>query len=153
MSALFPQLREYVEARCGETESILPKRRTDLDALAAQLRSLLGQGTKLELLFICTHNSRRSHMGQVWAQVAAQHFGIDGVQTWSGGTEVTAFAPGAIAALQRAGLRIDIEKGERHVRAETPSISSRVAKGSSPSAAGPSASRIPRTRSWASWRS
>ena len=59
------------------------------------------------LNFICTHNSRRSHFGQVWAQVGAHHFGIDSlVQTYSGGTEATAFNERAVGALRRAGLDI-----------------------------------------------
>ena len=60
-----------------------------------------------KLTFICTHNSRRSHFGQVWAQVAAHHQGIDSlVTTYSGGTESTAFNDRAVAALRRAGLDI-----------------------------------------------
>jgi arsenate reductase len=47
----------------------------------------------------------------VWAWTAARHFGIAGVATWSGGTEVTSFAPGAVAALVRAGFRIEPESG------------------------------------------
>jgi arsenate reductase (thioredoxin) len=44
----------------------------------------------INLNFICTHNSRRSHLAQIWAQVMAYHFGIDQVTTYSGGTEETA---------------------------------------------------------------
>ena len=61
-----------------------------------------------KLHFICTHNSRRSHLSQVWAQTMAYHFGIS-VETFSGGTEATAFHPNAVAAIERAGF---VVKGE-----------------------------------------
>lgn len=45
-------------------------------------------------------------MGAIWAQAAAWHFGLDGVRTFSGGTEATAFNPRAVAALRDLGVRI-----------------------------------------------
>ena len=63
-----------------------------------------------KLNFICTHNSRRSHLSQVWAQVMAHHHGVP-VETFSGGTEATAFNPNAVAALQRAGFAIKDDGG------------------------------------------
>lgn len=59
-----------------------------------------------KLTFICTHNSRRSHLSQIWAQVAANYFGIDHVETYLGGTEASAFNPRAVSAMQRCGLAI-----------------------------------------------
>lgn len=64
------------------------------------------------LNFICTHNSRRSQMAQVWATAAAAHFGVHGVQSFSGGTKATAFNPRAVAALQRAGFEVDGPGGD-----------------------------------------
>ncbi len=58
----------------------------------------------VSLTFICTHNSRRSHFGQVWAQIAALASGVGNVRCFSGGTEVTACNPRTVAALERAGL-------------------------------------------------
>lgn len=63
-------------------------------------------GKEIHLVYICTHNSRRSHFGQVWAKTAAEYFGIPNVKTYSGGTEATAFNPNAIAALERVGFLI-----------------------------------------------
>jgi len=61
----------------------------------------------LGLNFICTHNSRRSQFSQVWAQVAAYHFNIP-LKSFSGGVEVTACNPRTVAALERAGLKVNI---------------------------------------------
>jgi len=60
----------------------------------------------VRLVFICTHNSRRSHLSQIWAQTAAGRYGVAGVETFSGGTEATAFNPRAVTALRRAGFTI-----------------------------------------------
>lgn len=55
-------------------------------------------------MYICTHNSRRSHFGQIWAQVAANYFEITNVNSFSGGTEATSFNSNAIYALINQGF-------------------------------------------------
>ncbi len=102
-------LASYVDARCKEASRIEAGRKEVLRALADVVASRLRAGGVADLVFICTHNSRRSHFGQVWAAIAADHFGIAGIRTWSGGTEATAFDARAVAALVRAGLRVDVE--------------------------------------------
>lgn len=64
----------------------------------------------VNLNFICTHNSRRSHISQIWAQTAAQYYGINNVRCFSGGTEATAFNPRAVKAMQDAGFDIQVSK-------------------------------------------
>ena len=58
------------------------------------------------VMIICTHNSRRSHLGQIWLQAAAWHCNLAHVETWSGGTEGTAFCPSAVGALRSQGVDI-----------------------------------------------
>lgn len=82
-----------------------PERLTELNALAEWIAEQPAD-TPTELIFICTHNSRRSHMGQIWAQAAAWHHGLDDVRTYSGGTEATAFNPRAVRALRDLGVGI-----------------------------------------------
>lgn len=60
-----------------------------------------------KVIVICTHNSRRSHLGQIWLAVAANYYDLPKIETFSGGTEATAFNPRAVAALQRVGFQID----------------------------------------------
>lgn len=70
----------------------------------------------INLNFICTHNSRRSHLSQVWAQVAAHYFNVKNVYCYSGGTEATAMFPMAAKALELAGLKINnLSKGDNPV--------------------------------------
>jgi arsenate reductase (thioredoxin) len=99
-------IREYVAARAGECDQIPEERRQQLAEIAAYVRQRASSGQPALLTFICTHNSRRSHLAQIWAQVAAGYYGVGGVQTFSGGTEATAFNRRAIGALERAGFSI-----------------------------------------------
>lgn len=61
------------------------------------------------LLVVCTHNSRRSHLGQIWLAVAAIFYKKTSVLSYSGGTEATAFHPNAVKALQSIGFQIEKE--------------------------------------------
>jgi protein-tyrosine-phosphatase len=91
----------------ADLDLIPTERRATLDELATFIAERRRAGEQAELIFICTHNSRRSHMAQLWAQTAAHYFGLDHVATYSGGTEATAFNPRAVAALERAGFAIE----------------------------------------------
>jgi protein-tyrosine-phosphatase len=104
---LLPELASYVTARQGERDEIPLARRAKLRELADFVAGRIGSSVPALLTFICTHNSRRSHMAQIWAQTAAHVNGIAPVHTFSGGTEATAFEPRAVAALRRAGFAIE----------------------------------------------
>ena len=77
-----------------------------LDNLVDYLLHRLLKGEKASILFVCTHNSRRSQFSQVWGQFAADHFDL-AVECFSGGTEVTACNSRTIASLNRSGLVIE----------------------------------------------
>ena len=99
-------LARYIEDRKAEFDVIPADRKAALEELAEFVATARDTGVA-RLNFICTHNSRRSHFGQVWAQVGAHHFGIDSlVETYRGGTEATAFNERAVGALRRAGLDV-----------------------------------------------
>ena len=55
---------------------------------------------------ICTHNSRRSHLAQIWSQVMASEFEIENVYAFSGGTEATAMFPMVTKVLEKTGFHI-----------------------------------------------
>lgn len=98
---------EYLESCSREFDKITDERKVTLQRLAEYIAAKLSLSKPVELTFICTHNSRRSHLSQIWAAVAADYFGLDGVKTYSGGTEATAFNPRAVAALRRCGLVVE----------------------------------------------
>jgi arsenate reductase (thioredoxin) len=105
-SSLYPELLRYLDERVTEFEAIPSNRKAELAQVSDYLRKRLSKSEPAKLTFICTHNSRRSHLSQIWAQVAAEYYGLVGVETFSGGTEATAFNPRAVAAMQRCGLKI-----------------------------------------------
>lgn len=105
-SKFYSNLKHFLIERIGEFSSIDGERKKELERVALFVRTQTEQSKPAKLTFICTHNSRRSHLSQVWAQVAAEYYELKGVETFSGGTEATAFNPRAVAALVRSGLKI-----------------------------------------------
>jgi arsenate reductase len=93
---------ETIKRLVKESEIVSNERKTILRSLAAFARD----NDSPALIFICTHNSRRSHISQIWAQTAAAYFDIPNVRSYSGGTEATAFNPRAVEALRKLGFVI-----------------------------------------------
>ncbi|MBI1316730.1 protein-tyrosine-phosphatase [bacterium] len=103
-----PPLQKYISQRQSEFGLISAERQSELRELAEYISQELRDSKSVQLVFICTHNSRRSHMAQIWAHTAAQVYGTPGrIACYSGGTEATAFNPRAVAALTRSGFLID----------------------------------------------
>lgn len=105
----YPDLGDYVNGVLEDFDDIPAERKETLEELARSVLNDIQENGASKLLFICTHNSRRSHMSQIWASTAAHHYGIKVVATYSGGTEVTAFNPRAVKAMERAGFKITAE--------------------------------------------
>ncbi len=75
--------------------------------LADYIQNKVNANEEIRLNFICTHNSRRSHLSQIWAQTMAFHFGIQNVYCYSGGTEATALFPKVAETLTYQGFQIE----------------------------------------------
>jgi protein-tyrosine-phosphatase len=104
---LFPELETYIAHRLGDSDVDRGHEKL-LERIADHVAAKVGGGQPARLVFICTHNSRRSQFCQFWALAAAHHFSIPGVETFSGGTVSTAFSPRAVAALRRAGFAVEL---------------------------------------------
>ena len=99
-----------------KVESISKERKTVLQPLVDFLNDKSKNGEEIRINFICTHNSRRSHLSQVWAQTMASYFDIKNVFCYSGGTEATALFPIVAETLINSGFEINtISKGENPV--------------------------------------
>lgn len=97
-------------------EMISKDRKTILNPLAAFIQSKHTTGKAIRLNFICTHNSRRSHLSQVWAQTLAHYFAIKNVRCYSGGTEATALFSMAAKTLENSGFEVKpISEGKNTV--------------------------------------
>jgi len=109
-SLFFPELLVYLQGAAAGCAAIPQVRKEELAKVAEYIQQCRRRVEPTRLTFICTHNSRRSQLGQIWAQVAAVYYGHTGIETFSGGTEATAFNPRAVAALRRCGLRIEADQ-------------------------------------------
>ena len=87
-------------------ENINEERRTILQPLIDYIQIKVSNNDEVRLNFICTHNSRRSHLSQVWAQTAASYFNFSNVFCYSGGTEATALFPIVAETLSNSGFKI-----------------------------------------------
>ena len=93
----------------GNTISISNERGQLLDTIAENIAKEYQIEGTVNLNFICTHNSRRSQLGQVWAFYAANYFNLN-INALSGGTEVTAFHRNTVKTLKNVGFKFKIEK-------------------------------------------
>jgi len=91
-----------------EIQSSIPtERKILLESFANYISDKLKSGKDINLIFICTHNSRRSTMSQIWAQTAAKYFNIPNINCFSGGTEATAFNTRAAKTVQSYGFKVE----------------------------------------------
>ena len=101
-------IQTQIEDAIASHEAIPPDRKSMLFDFAKHISSAIRTDGIAKVNFICTHNSRRSHLSHIWAHVAANHFGISELKTYSGGTEATECNPRTIQALQRAGFQVTV---------------------------------------------
>jgi len=103
---LFTSLSNYIESLSIEDVSL--ERRQVLSQLSTYTETKLSENDtqEIHLNFICTHNSRRSHLAQIWAQTLAAYNKLDRIKAYSGGTEATEVYGQVIATLQKIGFEI-----------------------------------------------
>ena len=80
-----------------------------LQSMAMAISAELTKSKFANLNFICTHNSRRSQLGQVWAHIAAEQFNLN-ISSFSGGTEITAFHRNTVKKLQKVGFSFKVKE-------------------------------------------
>jgi len=103
-------LQTTIDQLAKEYDQIPTQRKEILRELTKFVQDKVDTGKPVYLNFICTHNSRRSHLSQLWAQAAAYYYHVPNVKCFSGGTEATAFNPRAVKAMQDAGFLITMTK-------------------------------------------
>jgi len=111
-SILYPKLHSICKEFEQQYDLIPEERKTQLRLLSNYISRKIKEEKTVKLVVICTHNSRRSHLGQLWLAVGADYFQLPDIQTFSGGTEATAFNIRAVRALQNIGFDIHTENNE-----------------------------------------
>lgn len=104
---LFKKVTNTINILSNKFDQIEDSRKKQLDEFAEYISNKLKDGKEVNLTFICTHNSRRSHISQIWAQTAAEFYNIPNIKCYSGGTEATAFNTRAVKAIKKAGFKIE----------------------------------------------
>lgn len=125
---MLESLQPSIHRAISEFDQIPAERQQELEKIADFVRSKGAVGEPAHLTFICTHNSRRSHLSQIWAQTAALYYGVAQVKAFSGGTEATVCNPRTVAALQRAGFEVTNTTPDR----ENPVYEVRYSPGAEP---------------------
>lgn len=102
---VFPTIAQIITSL--NFESISAERKITLQPLIDFIQDKANNHQEIRLNFICTHNSRRSHLSQVWAQTAAAHYVVKNLFCYSGGTEATAMFPMVAKTLVKQGFQIN----------------------------------------------
>ena len=111
---IFDQIEQAISKL--NTDKISEERKEILKPLADFIQSKTDTLEPIRINFICTHNSRRSHLSQVWAQTLAFYFNVKNVQCYSGGTESTAIFPMVAQTLKNTGFQIEtISEGKNPI--------------------------------------
>jgi arsenate reductase (thioredoxin) len=107
---MYPSIRHLVHHCIGQFDQIPAERKVILEKIAQYIQKKYQALEPVQLVYICTHNSRRSHFGQIAAALAAQYYNVDQVHVFSGGTEATQFHPNAIEALRTLGFVVTTDE-------------------------------------------
>lgn len=101
------QLRQNVQQLAEDFDQISDQRKDLLEELGAIVLRQLEYTGQSKLVFVCTHNSRRSQLAEWWMNVTCRYYNIGSIDAYSGGTEATAFYGGMVDALRRFGSTIE----------------------------------------------
>ncbi len=104
---LHKDLKPIIEELEKCTNEISSKRKDLLESVANYISEKVKENKTININFICTHNSRRSIMGQIWAQTVSEYFNVPNVKCFSGGTEATAFNPRSVSAIKDFGFKLE----------------------------------------------
>ncbi len=120
------EIREAVETAVPESQNrLLPKVRQHADLLTTsydmigETHRLAGRklvdwiaknyrpGKPLDVVVVCTGNSRRSILGATMGNIAAAYYGMPEVRFHSGGTAPTAFNARTVKTLKEIGVEVE----------------------------------------------
>jgi protein-tyrosine phosphatase/arsenate reductase len=103
---LYPQIKQHCQSYIQHFDAISEERKITLSKLSEAIQKKKDANESIDLVFVCTHNSRRSVLGEIWGAIAAHYFGMSNVKTYSGGTVATAVHTNTIKCLVANGLQI-----------------------------------------------
>ncbi|MDN3595391.1 protein-tyrosine-phosphatase [Zunongwangia endophytica] len=102
---MYPKIKEFLASL--NLDEVSDSRKNQLQPFVDFLTENLSNKEQINLNFICTHNSRRSHFSQIWAQTIAEFLGFNKLQCYSGGTEATAVYTSVLDVFQDSGFSVE----------------------------------------------
>lgn len=111
---------KILKAEIEKLESICvsEQRKEKLQPLIDFIQEKVDNKQAVNINFICTHNSRRSHLAQIWSQTLSAYFNLEQIRCYSGGTEVTAMYPMIAKVLEKTGFYVQkLSEGQNPIYA------------------------------------
>jgi protein-tyrosine-phosphatase len=112
MTDINPTLLSEIESI--DLSQIKENRKELLDQISKHIEDQMLSNNEATLVFVCTHNSRRSQFAQVWASIMAEYYGFLHINSLSAGTEATALFPQVAKTLEQAGISVRKE-ADKHI--------------------------------------
>lgn len=103
---MYNSIRQFIAEREKEFDLIPENRKSILENISSYILNQLEKNEPANLVYICTHNSRRSQFGQIAGVLAADYYQLKNIHSFSAGTEVTCFNKNAIDSLKNIGFKI-----------------------------------------------
>lgn len=114
------ELKKEIDLLQSSVDLISEDRKKILQNLAKEIQLI--QQEKVNLVFVCTHNSRRSHLAQIWWQIAVEEFNLSHLQTFSAGTEATRIHQNTLKALINQGFSVEEKYLNESLSEENPKV-------------------------------
>ncbi len=104
---LLPKVREHADSLTTSFDMIDETHRLAGRKLVDWIAKNYRPGKPLDVVVVCTGNSRRSILGATMGNIAAAYYGMPEVRFHSGGTAPTAFNARTVNALKEIGVEVE----------------------------------------------
>jgi hypothetical protein len=104
---LLPKVREHADFLTTSSDMIDEPHRLAGGKLADWIAKNYRPGQRLEVVVVCTGNSRRSMLGATMGNIAAAYYGMPEICFHSGGTAPTAFNSRTMNTLKEIGVEVE----------------------------------------------
>lgn len=113
-------LKKEIQYLKSSFEVISEERKKVLQDLVRRIQQI--KQDEVNLVFVCTHNSRRSHLAQLWWQVASEEHDFSFLKTYSAGTETTRIHPNTLKVLMKQGFSVESRFLQENLSEENPKV-------------------------------
>ncbi len=101
------EIKKYIQKVVIDLGKIPQKRKKILLEIVSYIKQNYLIEDRSNIIFICTHNSRRSQLAQCWLSVSCRYYNLNKINTFSGGLEITSLNSNALNALKRSGFIVN----------------------------------------------